>query len=63
MHVPVARAVKISARRVGSEQDGIAASSSEVTLSSDGVALLSDSDMASTGRCNSAEMKATGFCF
>jgi hypothetical protein len=36
----------MSARRVGSEQGGIAVSSSELMLSTDGVALRSDSDMA-----------------
>jgi len=46
MLVPVARAVRMSARRVGSEQGGIAVSSSELMLSTDGVALRSDSDMA-----------------
>jgi hypothetical protein len=39
-HVPVARAVKMSARRVGSEHDGIAVSRSALTLSTDVVVVL-----------------------
>jgi precorrin-6B methylase 2 len=45
-------------RRVGSEHGGIGVASSALTHSIDVVALRSDSDMAQSGRSNSAKKKA-----
>jgi hypothetical protein len=42
-------------RRVGSEHDGIGVARSALTRSTDVVALRSDSDMAQSGRSNSAK--------